>query len=207
MLASRLAARLEIVEIAQPHLGDLVETFRESAYLAVLRGGKGVFVDVRDAHRDFRLIGPLGAEVHYHATAAGKAMAAFFPAEIRASLLDPSNLATVTRRTVTDPARIDGEWAAVRERGFALNDEETMVGAAFVAAPIFDAGGTVCGSLSLGVPKARFSVELSRRIAEHIKAACRRLSEELRALGYRHVGGLDQLQLHYPDSQRKTLYA
>jgi DNA-binding IclR family transcriptional regulator len=55
-----------------------VERYDESAYFAVLRWDRGIFVDMQESHRDFRLIGPLGAEVHFHATAAGKACACPF---------------------------------------------------------------------------------------------------------------------------------
>lgn len=37
---------------------------------------------------------------------------------------------------------------------------------------------------SVGVPKPRYSAELGKKIAEHLKDACRRLSETLEAVGY-----------------------
>ena len=79
VLASSLAARMELVKAARPYLHEIVRQFNESTYLAVLQRGRGVFVDVEDAAHTVRLAGPLFAEVHFHATAAGKAMAAFFP--------------------------------------------------------------------------------------------------------------------------------
>jgi DNA-binding IclR family transcriptional regulator len=44
----------------------------------------------------------------------------------------------------------------------------------------------VSGSISAGVPKARFSAELGKKIAEHLEDACRRLSDTLEAVGYPH---------------------
>jgi DNA-binding IclR family transcriptional regulator len=54
------------------------------------------------------------------------------------------------------------------------------------ACPVFDAYKAVCGSVSVGVPKPRYSAELGKKIAEHLKDACRRLSETLEAVGYIH---------------------
>ena len=189
VLASGLAARTELVNFAHPYLRELRETFNESVYLAILRAGRGVFVDVQEAHRDFRLVGPLGAEVLFHATAAGKAMAAFLLPERRAELLRILPLKAITKRTLTDPAQIRREWTLVAERGFAVNDEETIIGATFLAAPLFDSRDSVCGSITVGIPKARFSMRLEKRIVKHVKDACHRLSSELHATAYVHSAG------------------
>ena len=46
--------------------------------------------------------------------------------------------------------------AEVKRLGYAINDEETIVGAIFLAAPVFDAQQSVCGSITVGIPKSRF---------------------------------------------------
>jgi DNA-binding IclR family transcriptional regulator len=51
-----------------------------------------------------------------------------------------------------------------------------MVGALFLACPVFDAHEAVCGSVSAGVPKPRYSAELGKKIAEHLKAVCHAFS-------------------------------
>jgi DNA-binding IclR family transcriptional regulator len=192
VLASGMASRIELVKMGRPFLHELVEHFRESAYLAVLRGCRGVFVDVEEAPGDLRLVGPLGAEVHFHATAAGKAMAAFFDDARRAAILREPEFPSLSASTRTCPADIRRDWAQVRRRGYAVNDEETIAGAVFLAAALFDARDRVCGSISVGVPKVRCSPRLSRQIAAHLKEACRRMSEKLKATGYVHVtGGYD----------------
>jgi len=188
VLASRLASRSELVQMSRPCLIELVERFKESAYLAELRGGKGVFTEVEEAPGDFRLVGPLGAEVHFHATAAGKAMAAYFPEYRRTAILH-QQLPALTDQTKTDPSDVARDWETVRVDGFALNDQETILGAVFLAAPLFDSRERVCGSLSVGLPKVRFSSQLSREMAVHLKIVCHRLSDRLRAVGYVHVTG------------------
>lgn len=175
-----------LLQMARPYLRELVDHFDESAYLAVLHGGRGIFVDVQESRRDLRLIGPLGAEVHYHATAAGKAIAAYLPQERHTALLKELKLEHLTEKTVKSRSQVKEEWAEVRRRGHAINDEETIVGAVFLAAPIFDAQGAVCGSLSVGLPKPRSSAQRKKEIAEHLKDACRRLSAGLEAAGYVH---------------------
>ncbi len=126
------------------------------------------------------------AEVFFHATAAGKAMAAYLPEESRTTILRAAKLPALTDHTRTDPSEVERDWDEVRERGYAINDEETVVGAAFLAAPVFDSRERVCGGISVGVPKVRFSPALAEDIALYLVDSCRRLSEKLGETGYVH---------------------
>lgn len=178
---------IELLRYARPFLQEIVDTFNESAYLAILRGGRGIFVEVVEARRrDLRLVGPLGASVFYHATAAGKVFAASQTPEARALLLDRIELRRLTPRTLARRAEVEREWALVARRGISLNREETIVGAVFLAAPIFDADRNACAAISIGVPKARYTPALGRKIGEHLKTGCERLSDVLHAAGYAH---------------------
>jgi IclR family acetate operon transcriptional repressor len=178
-----------IVSMARPHLRELLGMFDETAYLAILRDDRGIFVDVQETSSDLRLVGPLGAEVHFHATAAGKAIAAALPDERRARLLARVPLPRLTPRTITTRALVAREWARARRSGVAVNREETIQGAIFLAAPVFDAETHVCGALSVGIPKPRHSGRLERAIAAALKDSSRRLSETLAAAGYVHGAG------------------
>ncbi len=187
LLGRGLKEGIELARYARPFLQEIVDGFNESAYLAILRGGRGIFVDVAEARRrDLRLVGPLGANVFYHATAAGKTIAAFLPPEARRSLLKGLDLRQLTPHTMTRRSDVEREWALVLRRGFAMNREESIVGAVFLAAPVFDADRAVCASISIGVPKARCSPQLCRRMAVQLTGACGRLSEALQIAGYTH---------------------
>ncbi len=174
------------VQMARPHLAQLSAAFQETVYLAVLRGDRGVFVDVQEANRDLRVVGPVGAEVHFHATAAGKAMAAALPHDQRAALLSRLPLPRITPRTITSRSAVNAEWARVRRNGVAVNREETITGAIFFSCPIFDARHDVCGAVSIGIPKARFTATAGRAISMALKSAGARLSETLTLSEYVH---------------------
>jgi DNA-binding IclR family transcriptional regulator len=51
-----------------------------------------------------------------------------------------------------------------------------MVGAIVLASPVFDAHEAVCGSVSDGLPKPRYSAELGKKITEHLKDICHAFS-------------------------------
>jgi IclR family KDG regulon transcriptional repressor len=192
VLAQGLRVRGNLLELARPYSRDLMETFDESTYIAVLRDGRGVFVDVQETRRDLRLVGPLGAEVHFHATAAGKAIAAFFPRPRATALLKKLRPRPLTKHTLLNRTQIEQEWGRVRRMGHAVNDEETIVGAIFLAAPFFDRTGAVCGSISVGLPKSRYSPKLGQTIIKQLKGSCCRLSEVLKAVEYLHENSFER---------------
>lgn len=193
LLARGLQEGIGLIGLARPYMRELVDAFDESGYLAIVRGGRGIFVEVTETRRrELRLVGPLGAVVHYHATAAGKVIAANLPPIARSALLARLPLDKLTARTQVRRADVEAEWESVLRRGYAANDEETIVGAVFLAAPVFDAERAVCGGISLGVPKARYSATLGRRITTQLVESCARLSETLGNAGYVH----EDRQLH-----------
>jgi DNA-binding IclR family transcriptional regulator len=180
---------VSLVQAARTHLRELQAAFDETAYLAVLRADRAIFVDVQETTKDLRLVGPIGAEVHFHATAAGKAIAAWLPPAGRTALLERLPLVRLTARTITSRSALEAEWTRARRSGVAMNQEETIVGAVFFAAPIFDAESQICGAISVGSPRARYAAPLGKAVAEALKASCQRLSEALTSAAYVHSTG------------------
>jgi DNA-binding IclR family transcriptional regulator len=102
-------------------------------------------------------------------------------------------LPRLTARTVTSRALVEREWARVRRTGVAINREETILGAIFLASPVFDASRQVCGAISVGIPKARHSTRIERAVAASLKDTSARLSDTLASAGYVHSPGATAL--------------
>ena len=112
-----------------------------------------------------------------------------------------------TRRTITSRAKVEYQWARVRRLGIAVNHEETIVGAIFLAAPILDAEHKVCGAISLGIPKARFSATLGRAMASALKDTCARISETLASAGHIHNVGAPMRLMDRPETAARRMRA
>jgi DNA-binding IclR family transcriptional regulator len=87
----------------------------------------------------------VGTTLPAHATALGKAVLAFDTS----GAARPRKLEAYTTRTITDPARLAEELAAVRARGWAGEFEEHTVELASIAAPIRGLGGLVVGAVAM----------------------------------------------------------
>lgn len=79
--------------------------------------------------------------------ASGRAILAFADDEARERIAGGLNAA--------DRARLDEELARVRQRGYAISQNEFIRGATAVAAPYFGVGGSVAGSIGVFGPGAR----------------------------------------------------
>jgi IclR family KDG regulon transcriptional repressor len=186
ILARSVNQGRNLLQLGRRYLVELVEAFSETAFLAILRKRQVFFVDTQEAPQDLRLVSPLSAKVHFHATAAGKVIAAFLPPEPRAFLLATLNLEPLTARTITSRLRLEKEWAEIFRRGYAVNNEESFVGGIFLAGPVFDSRHSICGSISIGIPKSRFSAKLEKKMSAQLAQSCDRLSRALEATGYIH---------------------
>ena len=116
-----------------------------------------------------------------HATGAGKCYLADLPeAELNAYLT--GGLPAATEHTITSREDLLEELATVRERGFAENREEALVGCPGVSVPLRDGGGQVVGGLSLAVVGRELMEGEVRRWVALLQAAADRLSKVLHAI-------------------------
>jgi IclR family transcriptional regulator, KDG regulon repressor len=84
-----------------------------------------------------------GSELSLHASAQGKIFLAFGPPTPL-----PAELPRLTAHTVTDPAMLEQEIAAIRAQGYALAPEQVLLGCNAMAAPVWDHRGTLVAALA-----------------------------------------------------------
>ncbi|WP_336037221.1 IclR family transcriptional regulator [Halobacterium yunchengense] len=106
---------------------------------------------------------------HHHCTAVGKSILSRLPEERVADILDRHGMVQRTPNTITTTSALLEELETVREQGYAVNDEEQMVGIRAVGAPVTTSGGDVLGALSVSGPTSRLRAEdVESSLAEEI---------------------------------------
>jgi DNA-binding IclR family transcriptional regulator len=88
-------------------------------------------------------------------TALGKTILANRPRSEVDAILDRHGLPEMTESTITDRGQLYEHLAAVRERGYAYDDEERVEGMRCVAAPVVDSDGRAIAAVSVSGPKSR----------------------------------------------------
>lgn len=97
-----------------------------------------------------------------HCTAHGKALLAFLTLqEIEEVLKD--NLEQFTENTITDKQKLMEELKSIREKGYAIDNEERMNGVRCVAAPVFNSKEEVIGAIGIsGILQTMTDENISR---------------------------------------------
>ena len=149
-LADSVLARLDVRDVARPHLRALVEVTGETATLSVPGAGDAVTVDFLAGASSVVSMDRVGRPSVGHATATGKVLLAFRGGE-------PADLFAYTGRTITDRGRLAVELATVREQGWAQAEGEREPDLNALAAPVHGRGGELVAILGLQGPAARFT--------------------------------------------------
>jgi IclR family acetate operon transcriptional repressor len=136
-------------EVCLDILREASEATGMTARLAVAEAGYPVCVQRVDGPGMVRFQVPLGRREPPHATAAGKSLLAMLSRERVLEICAESGLPRHTARTITDIETLFADLAAVRRRGYAIDDEEELLGVFCVGAPFFDHSGECAGAISV----------------------------------------------------------
>ncbi|WP_022882981.1 IclR family transcriptional regulator [Gryllotalpicola ginsengisoli] len=150
------------------------------------RLGVELFDEVIVIHHDPRPDGTeqmpeTGLSIPAHASSMGKVLLAYDSA-LASSILGDGELRALTGDTVTDPAELQAQFARIRERGYAEEVDEAILGEASLAAPIADRAGTVIAAVSVVLPST--TLPASGDVVNALREAARNISRELGAAGW-----------------------
>ena len=170
-------ARVDLREVARPHLLALTALSGETATLSVPGEATPMTVDFVQSPSSVRSVAQLGRPAVPHATATGKVFLAYrdlmrdHRSEHHGLRPDEADrpLTAYTRRTITDPRDLAEELANVREHGFAqaLGERENEMNA--LAVPVLAAGGELVAMLGVQGPASRFDLAAMHSILDRLR--------------------------------------
>jgi DNA-binding IclR family transcriptional regulator len=168
-----------LLQQARPIMLEVVKACHESAYVAVMRKGKVVPLDMVESDQPVRIVSHVGENLPLHCTAAGKVHLAFEPAE-EVQRAFPEGLEAHTQYTITDRNLLVEQLKAIANSGYAVDNGEYLTDVRTVAVPIKDYTRTVVGSLAVSGPAYRIPPErIDQEIAPLVIKAGRELSSRL----------------------------
>jgi IclR family KDG regulon transcriptional repressor len=177
---------------ARRELDRLAHEHHLNGFVAVLRGGRAIYLLAVQAESPVAIRVSLGSEMPLHSTAAGKVLLASLDDGDARKLLGRAKLAAITPHTITDAAALVASLAKVRRQGYATVVEENIPGVLSVGAPITDRGGNVVAALSVAFPKYLESGLTLQGSIPLVTAAALRIS---RALGGGELGTASAMRL------------
>jgi DNA-binding IclR family transcriptional regulator len=169
-LAAQVLENSPVARRGRPYIELLHERTRVASHLMAPSYGQVVCLchaatGAQDEHPHLRELIPA------HATAGGKVLLAHRESWRRALL--GAGLEAFTDRTITDPARLEGELEQVRADGHAIEDGEYQAGVRAVAAPVSFGGEVVAAVSAAG---RRLDIDA---VLPHVLRAARDLTQDL----------------------------
>jgi DNA-binding IclR family transcriptional regulator len=134
---------------ARVAMDEFVRTVGYTVHLGVRDGTQVVYVDKAESMEGYGIASAIGQRKGLHVTALGKCLVAFDADPALAEKIALSGLAPRTPYSITDSTRWLAEIEAVRRMGFAIDNQESELGARCVAAPILDAQRFAVAAISL----------------------------------------------------------
>jgi DNA-binding IclR family transcriptional regulator len=156
-LGLNVADRLELRTAARTPLERLVAATHDTALLVVPEAGELLYVDkvVSDA-RDVRTDPRVASRRPLHCSSLGKALLAALDDDSVLAIVDAVGLERVTEYSLADRDELIADLAHTRQRGYAVDQQEALLGVWCVGAPIRDHTGRSVAAISLSTIKEFF---------------------------------------------------
>lgn len=178
-LARQTYAMPDLVAAAAQELRDLRDLTGETSYIGTLEGTAVVSLERFDGAHSHRSNAGLGHRKPVYATSQGKALLAALDVETREALIAKLHLVPLTEHTLTDRRRLNAQLRATRERGWAIDNEENVLGVRCVGAAVRDPYGTVRGAISVAGPAYRLPLARIELLGPELAEAARRIGARL----------------------------
>lgn len=172
----------DLVAASANEMRGLRDLTGETCYLATLDGLEVISLERCDGAHSERSAATLGQRKPLHCTSQGKAILSAMATPARDTIVRDLSLKPLTPLTITDRRRLNAELNITAARGYAIDDEEIVMGVRCVGAPIVDDQGTVRGAISIAGPAYRLTRERLELLGPEVAQAARRIGAEMAAI-------------------------
>lgn len=163
---------------------NLATASEETVLLAMLEGDDIVYLARHDGTQPIRLASDIGRRLPAACTALGKAMLSRQdPAEVEAHYKRLKHFPVLTPKSNQNVAELMADLEASRVRGYAIDDEENMLGVRCFAVALGGEAAPATHAVSVTMLKARATPELEDAVVSDLKE----LAEDLSPWQDRHA--------------------
>lgn len=173
LVAQRLNIRAEVRSILQ----RLRDRLRLTCHFGVLDGDRAVYLVKVESNRDIIIPSWEGKRVFLRTSGLGKALLSGFADEELPALLSSIPMETTSGLPAPDDETMLRRIIKTRERGWAIDDQEDVVGIRCVAAPVRNSKGNVVAAISVTGAVSHLPMDEIEDVAAVVKEAASELGE------------------------------
>lgn len=135
-LARKSYGKIALRDIARIPMEKLVERIGETVFLGVVNGDHVTILDVVESPSEMKITSPPGTRIPLLAGATGKVFLSQFDEKKAKETIQKLGLIRYTPKSITEQEEFLKVLKEVRKQGYAIDDEEYLVGVRAVASPI-----------------------------------------------------------------------
>ena len=154
-LGGHAATRKRAYKIAKEKVSQLAEVTGERAQFIIEENGRGTYIHTSVGDNAVQVDAQVGKYIYLHSSAAGKSILASHTNEYVIEIIDKWGLPPSTNSTITNQDELLNELKQISERGYAVNDHESIDGLRAIGAPVKGKDGQIVGGVSISGPSNR----------------------------------------------------
>jgi DNA-binding IclR family transcriptional regulator len=135
-LSRRSYARIELRDVARDAVERLMEKVGETVFLGIMNGDHVTILDVVESHNEMKITSPPGTRLPLLAGATGKVFLSQVEEKKAKEIVQKMGLVRFTSKSILDQKKFLKEVEETKKKGYAIDDEEYMLGVRAIAAPI-----------------------------------------------------------------------
>jgi DNA-binding IclR family transcriptional regulator len=178
-VAFAIFSRIDIQGFATPIMRSLSDQLRETIHVGMLDGANVRFVAAVEGPAAVRVVSRLGRTMPAHCTSTGKVMLAQLSQPELRALLPGEQLERITALSIGNRSELEAELSRIRERGYAINREESEEGVASVAVLIPTRAPGLWLALNAAAPTHRLDSAQHASVAAVLVKAAKEIGDQL----------------------------
>ncbi len=173
-LGRKAYAKMDLKGVARKPMEHLMEQVGETVFLGVLNGDHVTILDMVESPKEMKITSPPGSRLPLLVGATGRVLLSQLETEEAKAIVEKLGLVRYTSKSVVDPRQFLKEVAKAKETGYAVDNEEFIVGVRAIAAPIRSASHAPAAIWVVG-----FTSTLDGRRREKILSEIQRAAHEI----------------------------
>ena len=178
-IGSSFTRRTGVVEAGRGVMHKLMEATGETANMAICDNGDVVFISQVETHEAIRAFFRPGTRGPMHASGIGKALLAELDRDEVEQILQKKGLPSFTDNTITSSVALFANLDVIRNRGWAIDDEERNTGMRCLASPIYNEFAEAVAGISVSGPSVRITDQILAEFGPMVKRAAAEITKTI----------------------------
>ena len=171
VIGTGIEKQMGLIRILKPYVEELNSRFGETVNVAVLEKTKNWYESIiiykAESYHTLVVDTNVGSKNECYCSSVGKCLLAFGES-LDPSIYNEDTMIQYTKNTITNEAGLKKELEMIREKGYAIDDEERETGLVCLGVPILQNGYAVA-SISMSGPTTRMKEKLNEKIETLLK--------------------------------------